>query len=217
MNLLLGLPEKTMLVADSASLQLATGEKRVDELEQAALQSRKDLAALSFRKKSSALGIQSAKAGYYPSLAITGGYIAADIPHLLSITNAINLGIGVKYDLSSLWKTKTRIAAATAELAQVQANVDMLNDHIRLEINEAYENYLLSRKKITVYNKAIEQATENYRITKNKYNNTLATTTELIDADLAELQSKLNYTAAVIDSVVAYYKLLQTAGILNIQ
>ena len=74
---------------------------------------------------------------------------------------------------------------------------------------------MLSEKKIEVYQKAVEQAAENYRITKNKYDNTLATTTDLLDADLAQLQTKLNLSNATIDKVVAYNKLLQTAGILN--
>ena len=88
----------------------------------------------------------------------------------------------------------------------------MLRDNIRLQINEAYQSYLVSVKKIQVYEKAVTQATENYRITKNKYDNTLATTTELLDADVAMLQSKLRVTNAKADSFIAYNKLLETAG-----
>jgi len=74
---------------------------------------------------------------------------------------------------------------------------------------------LLSLKKIDVYQKAVEQAAENYRITKNKFDNSLATTTDLLDADLEQLQTKLNVSNASADAVVAYNKLLQTAGLLN--
>ncbi|MEI9934985.1 MAG: TolC family protein [Ferruginibacter sp.] len=73
----------------------------------------------------------------------------------------------------------------------------------------------MSQKKIDVYQKAIDQSVENYRITKNKYDNALETTTDLLDADVAELQAKLNYANAKADAVVAYNKLLQTAGLLN--
>ncbi len=57
--------------------------------------------------------------------------------------------------------------------------------------------------------------TENYRITKNKYDNSLVTTTELLDADVAQVQSKINYAAAKADAIVAYKKLEQTAGVIN--
>ena len=48
-----------------------------------------------------------------------------------------------------------------------------------------------------------------------KYDNALATTTDLLDADVAQLQTRLNVTNATADAVVAYNKLLQTAGLLN--
>ena len=72
-----------------------------------------------------------------------------------------------------------------------------------------------NRKKIDVYAKAVTQAEENYRIVRNKFNNALATTTDLLDADVAQLQSRLSYTLARADAFVAYNRLLQTAGILS--
>jgi outer membrane protein len=215
MALMLGLPEQTLLVADSASLQQPGEVKSIDAYEQLALQSRNDISALALRKKSAELGIKSAKADYYPNIALTTGYIAADIPKFLTVTNAITVGLGVKYSLSSLWKTKSKIEQADARIQQIAASQDMLNDNIRLQINQAYQAYVLSRKKIEVYQQAVEQAAENYRITKNKYDNALATTTDLLDADVAQLQTKLNVSNATADAVVAYNKLLQTAGILN--
>jgi len=61
----------------------------------------------------------------------------------------------------------------------------------------------------------VAQATENYRVINNKYKNALATTTELLDADAALLQARLNYTNAQSDAIVAYQKLLQAAGTLS--
>ena len=212
---MLGLKEQTVLIADSFSLQQTYSIKTIEEYEQLALMARNDINALALRKKSAELGIKSAKTDYYPSLALTAGYIAANLPAFLTITNAITVGVGVKYSLSSLWKTKSKIEQADARVQQITASQAMLNDNIRLQINQAYQGYLLSRKKIEVYQKAIEQATENYRITKNKYDNSLATTTDLLDADVAQLQTKLNVSNAIADAVVAYNTLLQTAGILN--
>lgn len=216
MDLMLGLPEQTILSADSASLiQQNADIKTIDEYEKLALQSRKDLAALSFREKAAGLNIKTIKADYYPSVAITGGYVALDVPNFVSVINAVDIGVGVQYNLASLWKTKSKLAEATAKVQELNATEDMLNDNIRLQINQAYQTYLLSQKKIEVYQKAIDQANENYRITKNKYDNSLATTTDLLDADVAQLQAKLNASNAAADAVVAYDKLLQTAGLLN--
>ena len=215
MALMLGLPEQNELMADAASLQQNYQVKTIEEYEQQALQSRNDIGALALRKKAADLGIKAVEADYMPNLALTTGYIAANIPGFLTLTNAINIGVGVSYNVSSLWKTKSKIDQATARVQQLTANQDMLNDNVRMQINQAFQAYLLSRKKIEVYQKAVEQAAENYRITKNKYDNSLATTTDLLDADVAQLQTKLNVTNATADAMVAYNKLLQSAGLLN--
>ncbi|MGG9964331.1 TolC family protein [Ferruginibacter sp. SUN106] len=215
MNLMIGLPEQTDLIPDRNGLALPESVKTIEEYEQDALQNRNDIAAIAIRKKAADLNIKTIKTDYYPSVAFTGGYIAADIPKFLSITNAVNVGIGVKYNLSSLWKTKTKIQSAEAKVKQIQASQEMLGDNIRLQINQAYQGYLVSRKKIEVLEKSVLQATENYRITKNKYDNSLATTTELLDADVALLQSKLSVTNAKADSFLAYNKILYAAGLLK--
>ena len=215
MDLMLGLPESTELVIDSTSLQTAINLKSVEEYVQAGLQNRKDLSAIDYRKKAAATAIKICKGEKYPSLAVTGGYVAANIPQVLSVTNAVNIGIGVQYSLSSLWKNSARVKQAEAREKQVAAGEELLADAIRLQVNQAYQNYLASRKKIEVYETAIAQATENYRIINNKYQNSLATTTELLDADVAQLQARLNYAFAKSDALVAYNRLLQASGILT--
>jgi len=214
MNILLGLPENLELVPDSSMIDQNFAVKTLDEYLQTAYNNRKDLAAIDLRKKASESGIKSAKGDYYPSLAVTGGYIAADIPEVISITNALNIGIGVSYNIGSLWKTKAKVQQAEARAKQAAIGESQLNDNIRLDVNHAYLNFFSSQKKIEVYEKAVEQAIENYRIVKNKYNNSLATTTDLLDANTKQLLERMNLIFAKADEVVAFNKLLQSAGLL---
>lgn len=215
MDLMLGLPETTELAIDSTTLQMASSVKTLEEYVQSGLQNRKDLSALSYRKKAASTAIKATEGEKYPSLAVTGGYVALNVPGVLTVTNAVNIGLGVQYSLSSLWKNKAKVQQAEARERQVAASQELLADGIRLQVNQAYQNYLSSQKKIEVFEKAVEQANENYRIIKNKYANSLATTTELLDADVAQLQAKINAAFAKSDAVVAYNKLLQSAGILT--
>lgn len=215
MNLMMGIPEQTELIPDKNGLALPTSIKTLEQYENEALQNRKDIGAFQFRKKAAGVEINTVKSNYYPSIAFTGGYIAANIPGFVTITNAVNIGLGVKYDLSSLWKTNTKIQQAQIKVKQLQLNEEQLNDNIRQQINQAYQAYLVSVKKIDVYEKSVLQATENYRVTKNKYDNSLATTTELLDADVALLQTKLSVTNSKADSFLAYNKLLQLTGSLQ--
>ena len=214
MNLLLGLPTTVELVLDTAGIEKKDDPRVLDDYLKAATSNRKDIAAIDLRKKAAESGVKSVNAEKYPSLALTGGYIAADIPNVFSVTNAVNIGVGLSYDIGSLWKNKSKVQQAEARVKQLVISESLLDDNIRLQVNKSYLNLLSNRKKIEVYAKAVEQAQENYRIVKNKYNNSLATTTELLDADLAQLQARLSYTLARADAFVAYNKLLQTAGLL---
>ena len=215
MNLMLGLPEGDSIAIDTYFVESKQELQNFADYETMALQNRSDIQAVGFRKKAAGTAIKSAKAEAYPTIALTGGYIAAHVPNFVTITNAVNVGIGVQYNLASLWKTNTKLLQAKAREKQVTASEELLNDQVRAFINKDYQDYLLTRKKIEVYQKALEQATENYRITNNKYVNSLVTLTDLLDADVAKLQAKLNIAFAKADAVLAYNKLLQTAGTLS--
>lgn len=89
-----------------------------------------------------------------------------------------------------------------------------MNDNIKLEVNKEFLNTNYYRERISVFEKSKIQADENYRITKNKFDNGLATTTELLDADAAQISAKIGVINAKADAALAYRKLLQTTGVL---
>ena len=100
---------------------------------------------------------------------------------------------------------------------QLSATNELLNDNIKLDVNREYQNSDYSKKRIAVFEKAAVQANENYRITKNKYDNGLATMTELLDADAAQIAANVGVINAKADAALAYRKLLQTTGTLTIK
>ena len=214
---MLGLPVSTELTLDTSGIEKKDDSRVLNDYLQAALINRKDISAADYRKKAAESGTKVVKSELYPSLALTGGYIAADIPNVFSVTNAVDVGVGVSYNIGSLWKNKSKVQQAEARVKQLTIAESIMDDNIRMQVNKIYLNLLSSRKKIEVYAKAVEQAEENYRIVKNKFDNSLATTTDLLDADIAQLQARLSYTLARADAFVAYHKLLQTAGILSIE
>ena len=215
MNLMLGLPDSTDLIPDSSSLQQSSNLMNAEDYLQLAIQNRKDYEALGYRKQAAGVGIKAAQGEKYPSVALTGGYVAADIPHVLTLYNAVNVGIGLNYSLSALWKTDAKVQQAKAREKELEASQNQLSDAIKLQVGKAYLNYISSIKKIDVYSVAIDQAEENYKIVKNKFDNSLATTTDLLEAEVAQLQARLNYSFAKSDAAVAYKRLLQATGTLD--
>jgi outer membrane protein len=217
MDLLLGLPETTEIEVDQNYIEEGSDVRPVDFYVNEAKENRKDLQALDKQRQAAALGSKAAKAENLPSIAFTGGYVAADIPKFLTIYNAVNVGVGVSYNLSNLWKENSSLKQSKARELQLSATNELLNDNIKLDVNREYQNTDYSKKRITVFEKSAEQANENYRITKNKYDNGLATMTELLDADAAQIAANVGVINAKADAALAYRKLLQTTGTLTIK
>lgn len=215
MDLLLGLSETILIDIDEQYITEETNVGAVESYLHQAYENRKDLRALEYQKKSAVLGIKAAKAETLPSIALTGGYLAADVPKILTVYNAANIGIGIQYNVDNLWKKNASILQAQARQQQLQANSDLLNDQIKLDVNRDYQNALYASRRIEIYQKAADQANENYRVTKRKFDNGLVTITDLLDADTAQIAANVNVINAKADGVLAYRKLLQTTGILT--
>ena len=212
-NLMLGFDGETHLVLDSIAQEAVSLTQPMDEWETLALENRADYQALESRQQAAQAGVNIAKSAYYPTLALSASYVDAHVPHALTISNAVNAGVALSYNLGALYKNGAKVRKAKAENEELIWHHEQLNEGIRSEIHHAYLNYSQQLKKIEVYLKAMEQADENYRITKNKYDNSLATTTDLLDADVARLQAQIDYAYAKADAVVAYHKLHESAGI----
>lgn len=205
---LLQLPENTMIDIDIETIKndMAKNQSLVLDAQ------RSDLEALNFREKASEAGVKIAKSNYYPSLSLIGGYIAFDLKDVLTVSNAVNFGVGVSYDLASIFKNSKEVKLAKSRVEETKKAVAILTDRIKEETHEAQENYNLSLKQNEVYKQAEIQGTENYRIVKDKYDNSLSDTNDLLEADVQQLQTKINLALSQADIALKYYQLQFASG-----
>jgi len=216
MNLLLGLEEQTQLLLDSINIDQLQKLLSINELHDRALAERKDLQAIEERGKATETAIKIAKGAYWPSVGISGGYIAADIDQVVTVSNAWNVGLGVSFNLADLYKNGSHVNQAKEKYTQTHLLHDQLTDQVKSEVFHSYSDYQESQQRMDVYEKAEQQAKENYRIVKDKHINSLATTTDLLDADIDRLQSELNLRFSKADVLLAYCKLMEVSGQLDV-
>jgi outer membrane protein TolC len=208
---LLKLPVGTQLVireSDFANFKM----DNVPTNEQPALVNRKDLQAVQLQEKASKANIKVAKAAYYPSINLVGGYVALDLKNVVTVQNAMNYGLGVSYDLSSIFKNGTAVKLAESKATEIQNSEAMLTDYIKVEVQKAIEEYHLALQQNEVYGQAVAQSTENFRIIKDKYDNGLADTNDLLEADVEQLSANINKTLAKANIIQKYYALLNATG-----
>jgi outer membrane protein len=205
---LLKLPENTEVEIDIEAVK----RDMAGNLGNSGAGERNDLKSLELKKQAAESGIKIAKSAYYPSLALSAGYIALDLNNVLTVTNAMNFGVGVSYDISSIFKNSKNVKLAQSRVKETEIAVSQLNDEIREEVFTAEQNYALSQRQSLVYDKAVEQSNENYRIVLDKYDNSLSDTNDLLEADFQQLQAKINQALSKADVAQKYYELQFASG-----
>jgi outer membrane protein TolC len=211
---LLKLPENTKLKvneSDFSNFQM----NNVPTDEKPALENRKDLEAINYKEKASEANVKLAKGSYYPSVSLIGGYATLGIENIITVQNAINFGVGVSYDLSGILKNSSSIKMAESKSVEAQNYKEILTDNIKVQVRKAIEDYNLALKQKEVYQEAVAQSTENYRIVKDKYDNGLSNTNDLLEADVEQLSSKINNALAKANIIQKYYELLSVSGQLS--
>jgi outer membrane protein TolC len=183
--------------------------------EQPALENRKDLQAIQLQGKASKANIKLARGNYYPTINLIGGYIALDLKNVVTVQNAMNFGLGLSYDLSSIFKNEAVVKLAESKATEIQNSEAMLTDYIKIEVQKAMEDYHLAIQQNEVYGESVAQSSENYRIIKDKYENGLADTNDLLEADVEQLSANINKTLAKANIIQKYYALLNATGQLS--
>jgi outer membrane protein TolC len=134
---------------------------------------------------------------------------------VITIQNAMNFGVGVSYDLSGILKNGTNVKIAESRSLEAQNYKEILTDNIKVQVKKAIEDYDLALKQNEVYLEAAAQSSENYRIVKDKYDNGLSNTNDLLEADVEQLSSKINNALARANIIQKYYELLSVTGQLS--
>ncbi|HEY4112215.1 TolC family protein [Puia sp.] len=122
------------------------------------------------------------------------------------------IGVMVHYDISSLYHTRNKMAAARQQYESLHLQRDYIADNVNEEIRSLTLKYRESLDRITVARKSIEQAAVNLRILSAKYYNQLALLTDLLDADNLYTESALRLVRAQTDAMGYYYRLLYATG-----
>jgi outer membrane protein TolC len=161
--------------------------------------------------------LKATRAASLPSLALVAedhmdGPITIEVPTIDMNYNYWFVGLGVKYQLSSLWKNNRNLRKAKLNVRRAQENIAVAHEGIDNGIQAAYTNFLTSFTEVRTQEKSVELADQNYTVTANRYDNDLALLTDMLDASNMKLSASLNLVNARINLIYNYYKLKYTAS-----
>jgi len=215
LKILLGIPDNTKLDLDTTNLFNDPPVILWEDYLSKSLENRSEIKSAEMQVQAGESAYKIAKSNRYPSIAATGGYVNAYIPNVLNINNALNGGISLSYNLTGLVHSKHIIQEAKSRQRQAEIGKQIVADQIKSDVKAKYLNYQKSIEKLHLTERSIEQAEENYNITKNKFDAGLVILSEYLDADVLRLQTQINRATAKAESMIAFYELEESAGNLH--
>jgi outer membrane protein len=111
--------------------------------------------------------------------------------------------------------TSHQAEQAKAQLHQNELVYEQMKENISLDVKRQQLAVARAKEKVQVAMLSIEQAEENQRTTNDKFKQGLATSTELLDANVALLQAKTSYSAALVEHEVARARLTKAVGVVE--
>lgn len=121
--------------------------------------------------------------------------------------NAWFVGIGLQYDLSSIWTNHRAIKRAKVEHRTAQTQLELAQEELSNKVFAAYTNYLTALTEVDTQIKQVELADENYNLVEKRYNNELALLTDLLDASNIKLQADMALVKAKVVLLYSYFQL----------
>lgn len=217
LGLLLDKDFSTGVEADSAGL---FDNKMTSDLNTYLAQSisaRQELKAAELRLNASENSIKSAKGAYLPTVTVGGNFYYANpnqryLPNTAEFKSSWDAGVNVSWDIANMFTNKNNIREADAVFVANKIGIEQQQDAVKMEVNQAFMNYQTAISKINLYRLSIAQATENLRVTNNRFRQNTILLSEVLDADALLLQAKINYANAKADTELAYYKLKKASG-----
>lgn len=142
------------------------------------------------------------------------GPITIEVPPIDKNFNYWYVGIGVKYNFSSLYKTNKSVARSKFTMQRTLQQYEDAKQQTELAVKAAHVRYLESYIQLNTQQKSVELANQNYLVISNRYKNGMALITDMLDASNSKLDAELQLVNAQINIVFNYYKLLYISGTL---
>lgn len=212
-----GLPDGTEVVPDSAILSrsLPCGDEAywIGEAEANSPSLRMGQVQIDMCRTAESL----AKAERLPKVGLKAGWsidgpILVEVPPINRNLSYWYVGVGLSYNLSSLYKTNKSLARRRAATHSAVERLNATMEDVTLAVQTDYVHYLEAYQELVTQLKSVELAEKNYKVVSTRYSSEMALITDLLDASNSKLDAERRLVDAKINIIYYYYKLLFSTG-----
>ncbi len=157
------------------------------------------------------------KSDRLPKIGIQAGWsidgpILVEVPPINRNLSYWYVGIGVSYNISSLYKSNKSLSKSRAATQTALDQLEAARENVSLGVRADYVRYMEAYEELKTQQKSVELAERNYRTTSTRYSEGMALITDMLDAANSKLDAEQMLVNARINIIYYYYKLLFTSG-----
>lgn len=157
------------------------------------------------------------KSDRLPKIGIQAGWsidgpILVEVPPINRNLSYWYVGIGVSYNISSLYKSNKSLSKSRAATQTALDQLEATRENVSLGVRADYVRYMEAYEELKTQQKSVELAEKNYRTTSTRYSEGMALITDMLDAANSKLDAEQMLVNARINIIYYYYKLLFTSG-----
>lgn len=212
-----GLPDGTVIVPDSAIL-----DKSLPSQSETSWQTEASVNSPMLKLAQSKVDISRkaedlTKSERLPKIGLQAGWsidgpILVEVPPINRNLSYWYVGVGVSYNLSSLFKTNKSLSRSRAATVHATDELTAARENTELAVRADYIRYLESYEELNTQQKSVELADRNYNTVFTRYSADMALITDMLDAANSKLDAEQQLVNARINIIYYYYKLLFTSG-----
>jgi outer membrane protein TolC len=192
---LLGIEEGKFVIADTAPAVSAPDPGDFSQ--------RPELAAARERERAAQAQVGGTKSGYLPRVSAFG---SVDYDYG-SVTGgqgqSYTAGVLAQWDLWDGFSTRAKVREANANLESAREEQRKLRLALDLEVEQAQLDFKAADERLAVSGKTVEQAQESAGLTRNRFEQGLALSTQLIDSESALVAARVRRAEAESDRRIA--------------
>lgn len=213
LNNVIGLPTDTVLdIRDQ--LKYTKYDLTQDDCTNYALDNRADGAAARYAVKVAEAGVDTAKAGYQPTVnAVASKTIAGDREFRKNQAESWKAGLQASWDVFDNGLTQASVNSANMALAKAKEAAAQTDDQIRLDVRTAYLGLQAAEKNIQTTSVAVTRAEEDYKIAQVRYSAGVGTNLDVMDANEKLTTARTNYYTALYNYNTSKASLDKAMGI----
>ena len=219
LNIVMGSPiDRDLALGPVDTVVTEPGE--LGELMEFAVKNRPEMRIMGQGLESYQASVNLARSTCYPELSLVGRYEQnGDDPGATdndySNDHNTSVSIQARWTFFEWGKSRADTREIRYEKQAFNEKIKAAEGRIRLETKQEYLNLQVREKNIRTAEEALEQARENFRITRSRYLQQVTTATEVLEAQTFLSRAESDYHRAVYGRLIARARLTRAAGTLE--